>query len=119
MRDRRQRLRQNNLIRDGLLPALLDKLGGTPLDARLAKLTGWQSIDSVMMVDQSSLGRTPRSNPAVYVHAFDDIRKLFAASPEAKALEFPGPGAFSFNSARGPNAATAVALVLRKSKCSS
>ena len=91
---------KTTLIRDGLLPALLDKLGGTPLDARLAKLTGWQSIDSVMMVDQSSLGRTPRSNPAVYVHAFDDIRKLFAASPEAKALELPA-GAFSFNSAQG------------------
>jgi len=91
---------KTTLIRDGLLPALLDKLGATPLDTRLAKLTGWQSIDSVMMVDQSSLGRTPRSNPAVYVHAFDDIRKLFAASPEAKALELPA-GAFSFNSAQG------------------
>ena len=91
---------KTTLIRDGLLPALLDKLGGTPPDARLAKLTGWQSIDSVMMVDQSSLGRTPRSNPAVYVHAFDDIRKLFAASPEARALELPA-GAFSFNSTQG------------------
>ena len=91
---------KTTLIRDGLLPALRDKLGGTPADARLARLTGWRSLESVMMVDQSSLGRTPRSNPAVYIGAFDDIRKLFAASPEARAFELPA-GAFSFNSAQG------------------
>ncbi|MBT6789629.1 MAG: excinuclease ABC subunit UvrA [Verrucomicrobia bacterium] len=91
---------KTTLIRDGLLPALCDKLGGTPADARLARLTGWRSLKSVMMVDQSSLGRTPRSNPAVYIGAFDDIRKLFAASPEARAFELP-TGAFSFNSAQG------------------
>jgi len=91
---------KTTLIRDGLLPALCDKLGGTPADARLARLTGWRSLESVMMVDQSSLGRTPRSNPAVYIGAFDDIRKLFAASPEARAFELPA-GAFSFNSAQG------------------
>ncbi len=91
---------KTTLIRDGLLPALLDKLGGTPEEGRLAKLTGWRALESVMMVDQSSLGRTPRSNPAVYIGAFDDIRKLFAASPEASALGLP-TGAFSFNSAQG------------------
>ncbi|MBC8244004.1 MAG: excinuclease ABC subunit UvrA [Verrucomicrobia bacterium] len=91
---------KTTLVRDGLLPALLDKLGGTLTDGRLARLTGWRALESVMMVDQSSLGRTPRSNPAVYIGAFDDIRKLFAASPEAKALELPA-GAFSFNSAQG------------------
>lgn len=91
---------KTTLIRDGLLPALLDKLGDSAANGRLAKLTGWRSLESVMMVDQSSLGRTPRSNPAVYIGAFDDIRKLFAASPEAKALELP-TGAFSFNSAQG------------------
>ena len=91
---------KTTLIRDGLLPALLDKLGGTPEEGRLAKLTGWRALESVMMVDQSSLGRTPRSNPAVYIGAFDDIRKLFAASPEASTLDLPA-GAFSFNSARG------------------
>ena len=91
---------KTTLIRDGLLPALRDKLVGTPADARLARLTGWRALESVMMVDQSSLGRTPRSNPAVYIGAFDDIRKLFAASPEARAFELPA-GAFSFNSAQG------------------
>ena len=92
---------KTTLIRDGLLPALCDKLDGSPTaDAHLAKLTGWRSIKSVMMVDQSSLGRTPRSNPGVYIGAFDDIRKLFATSPEARTLELPA-GAFSFNSAQG------------------
>ncbi|MDE2656345.1 MAG: excinuclease ABC subunit UvrA [Verrucomicrobiota bacterium] len=91
---------KTTLIRDGLLPALRDKLVGTPAGARLARLTGWRALESVMMVDQSSLGRTPRSNPAVYIGAFDDIRKLFAASPEARAFELPA-GAFSFNSAQG------------------
>jgi excinuclease ABC subunit A len=91
---------KTTLIRDGLLPALRDKLGGTPAVASLAKLTGWRSLESVMMVDQSSLGRTPRSNPAVYIGAFDEIRKLFAASPEANTFELPA-GAFSFNSAQG------------------
>ena len=91
---------KTTLIRDGLLPALRDKLVGTPAGARLARLTGWRALESVMMVDQSSLGRTPRSNPAVYIGAFDDIRKLFAASPEAGALGLPA-GAFSFNSAQG------------------
>ena len=91
---------KTTLIRDGLLPALLGKLGGTPIDNHLTKLTGWRSLESVMMVDQSSLGRTPRSNPAVYIGAFDDIRKLFATSPEASALDLPA-GAFSFNSPQG------------------
>ena len=54
---------KTTLIRDGLLPALLDKLGVTATGGRLAKLTGWRSLESVMMVDQSSLGRTPRSKP--------------------------------------------------------
>ena len=92
---------KTTLIRDGLLPALLNKLGCAATDnAPSAKLTGWRTLKSVMMVDQSSLGRTPRSNPAVYIGAFDDIRKLFAASPEAKSLELPA-GAFSFNAAQG------------------
>ena len=53
-----------------------------------------------MLVDQSLLGRTPRSNPAVYIGAFDDIRDFYAASPEALANEMPA-GCFSFNSKRG------------------
>ena len=48
------------------------------------------------LIDQEPIGRTPRSNPVTYVKAFDEIRKLFAALPRAKALGL-GPGAFSFN----------------------
>ena len=104
---------KTTLIRDGLLPALKDKLGAEEAgidstdevgevddESRLVKLTGWRALKSAMMVDQSSLGRTPRSNPAVYIGAFDDIRKLFSDSSEAKARELPA-GAFSFNSAQG------------------
>ena len=104
---------KTTLIRDGLLPTLKDKLGAEAAgidssdevgevdgESCLAKLTGWRALKSAMMVDQSSLGRTPRSNPAVYIGAFDDIRKLFSDSPEAKARELPA-GAFSFNSAQG------------------
>tara|TARA_Y100000739_G_scaffold20948_1_gene16472 strand:- start:1081 stop:4005 length:2925 start_codon:yes stop_codon:yes gene_type:complete len=104
---------KTTLIRDGLFPALnskisvkdsgvksTDEIGGEKNNRRLLKLNGWKLLDSVMMVDQSSLGRTPRSNPAVYLGAFDEIRKLFANSPEAKASELSA-GAFSFNSAQG------------------
>ena len=103
---------KTTLIRDGLLPALNEKMGGVAGadsndeagdiggDSHMSSLTGWRALEAVMLVDQSSLGRTPRSNPAVYIGAFDDIRKLYADSPEAKARNLP-TGAFSFNSAQG------------------
>ena len=103
---------KTTLIRDGLLPALNEKMGGVAGadsndeagdiggDSHMGSLTGWRALEGVMLVDQSSLGRTPRSNPAVYIGAFDDIRKLYADSPEAKARNLPA-GAFSFNSAQG------------------
>ena len=59
-------------------------------------LTGTQYLNDVVLVDQSPIGRTPRSNPVTYIKAFDDIRALFAAQPDAKRRGF-GPGAFSFN----------------------
>ncbi len=103
---------KTTLIRDGLLPALNEKMGGVAGadsndeagdiggDSHMGSLTGWRALEAVMLVDQSSLGRTPRSNPAVYIGAFDDIRKLYADSPEAKARDLSA-GAFSFNSAQG------------------
>ncbi|WP_029520148.1 excinuclease ABC subunit UvrA [Persephonella sp. IF05-L8] len=60
------------------------------------KIEGWEHIDKVINVDQSPIGRTPRSNPATYTKVFDNIRALFAATPEAKIRGYT-PGRFSFN----------------------
>jgi len=60
------------------------------------ELSGTQYLNDVILVDQSPIGRTPRSNPVTYIKAFDDIRALFAAQPDAKRRGF-GPGHFSFN----------------------
>ncbi len=60
------------------------------------EILGLENIDKVVMVDQSPIGRTPRSNPATYTGAFTFIRELFANSPEAKIRGY-GPGRFSFN----------------------
>ncbi len=60
------------------------------------KITGLGKLDKVIVIDQSPIGRTPRSNPATYTGAFTDIRKMFAQTPEAKVRGY-GPGRFSFN----------------------
>ncbi len=65
-----------------------------------AKLRGAESIDQTVMVDQSAIGRTPRSNPAVYIGAFDAIRQLYAGSTAAKERGFAA-GHFSFNAKAG------------------
>lgn len=59
-------------------------------------IDGLKHIDKVIEIDQSPIGRTPRSNPATYIKVFDDIRKLFSETPEAKIRGFQ-PGRFSFN----------------------
>ena len=59
-------------------------------------IVGLEHIDKVIEIDQSAIGRTPRSNPATYVKAFDEIRKVFAETPEAKLRGYK-PGRFSFN----------------------
>ena len=63
-------------------------------------LEGWESLGRVVIVDQSPLGRTPRSNPAVYTGAFDEIRAFFAQTETARQRGL-GASAFSFNSAQG------------------
>ncbi len=65
-----------------------------------AMLSGWESLGRVVLVDQSALGKTPRSNPAVYIGAFDDIREVFARSEPARQRGL-NASAFSFNSAQG------------------
>ncbi|HKV75540.1 MAG TPA: excinuclease ABC subunit UvrA [Gemmatimonadales bacterium] len=63
-------------------------------------LTGWETLDSMLLIDQSPIGRTPRSNPVTYIKGFDDIRELFAAQPLARARGYT-PATFSFNMAGG------------------
>jgi excinuclease ABC subunit A len=71
-----------------------------PPPANTTVLEGWEHLARVAAVDQSLLGRTPRSNPAVYIGAFDDIRALFAQTPAASQRGLSA-SAFSFNSAQG------------------
>jgi excinuclease ABC subunit A len=112
---------KSTLIREVLLPALQERLSGqlqlpTPptvedeemdekpplqeLPLEGLRLDGWERLGRVVAVDQSLLGRTPRSNPAVYIGAFDDIRELFAQT-DAAGRQGLGASAFSFNSAQG------------------
>ncbi|MBI3307516.1 MAG: excinuclease ABC subunit UvrA [Candidatus Omnitrophica bacterium] len=63
---------------------------------KVKSISGFETIDDVVLVDQSPMGRTPRSNPVTYLKAFDEIRKIFARTREAKRQGF-GPGHFSFN----------------------
>ena len=78
-----------------LQAALGETEGGDPT-ALFRELTGTQYLNEVVLVDQSPIGRTPRSNPVTYIKAFDDIRALFAAQPDAKRKNYAA-GAFSFN----------------------
>ncbi|HEX2266854.1 MAG TPA: excinuclease ABC subunit UvrA, partial [Actinomycetota bacterium] len=60
------------------------------------RITGWENIDKVINIDQSPIGRTPRSNPATYIGVFDYIRRLYSQVPEARVRGY-APGRFSFN----------------------
>ena len=92
---------KSTLIEDVLYPALR-KYRGKPTEApgAFTALTGAELIDDVVMVDQSPIGRTTRSNPASYVGAFDAVRALFAAEPAALERKYTA-GTFSFNSGNG------------------
>jgi excinuclease ABC subunit A len=92
---------KSTLVRECLLPALgaVRKSRRSPTGPG-PRVTGFDRIQAVYEVDQSPIGRTPRSTPATYVGFFDPIRRLFAQVPEAR-LRGYGPGRFSFNSPQG------------------
>ncbi len=88
---------KSTLLSDVLYPAVSNKLMRTNYaTGNFEKLDGINNLDKVINIDQSPIGRTPRSNPATYVGVFDEIRDLFASLPEAKARGYL-KGRFSFN----------------------
>jgi excinuclease ABC subunit A len=92
---------KSTLVHDILYPALLRAKGKPTENPGLYRaLEGAELIDAVIMVDQSRIGRTTRSNPASYVGAFDAIRGLFARLPQARERKYTA-GTFSFNAGNG------------------
>jgi excinuclease ABC subunit A len=88
---------KSTLVVDTLFPAVARHLyGSKPEAAPLVGITGLEHFDKVIDIDQSPIGRTPRSNPATYTGLFGPIRELFAGTPEARARGYT-PGRFSFN----------------------
>ncbi|MCU1593300.1 MAG: excinuclease subunit, partial [Frankiales bacterium] len=88
---------KSTLINDILAAVLVNQLNGNrEVPGRHTRITGLEHLDKVVRVDQSPIGRTPRSNPATYTGVFDHMRKLFAETTEAKVRGYL-PGRFSFN----------------------
>jgi len=88
---------KSTLVEDVLLRALMQKVyRSRALPGRHRRLVGWEQVDKVIDIDQSPIGRTPRSNPATYTGVFDHVRKLFSQVPEARVRGYK-PGRFSFN----------------------
>jgi excinuclease ABC subunit A len=88
---------KSTLVNDILYTVLANQLNRARLvPGRHTRVTGLEHVDKVVGVDQSPIGRTPRSNPATYTGVFDHIRRLFAETTEAKVRGY-GPGRFSFN----------------------
>lgn len=92
---------KSSLVTDTLTPLLANKLNhARKRVGQYASLEGLANFDKIINIDQSPIGRTPRSNPATYTGLWDDIRGLFASTPEAKKRGY-APGRFSFNVAGG------------------
>ncbi|WP_237571496.1 excinuclease ABC subunit UvrA [Mycolicibacterium lacusdiani] len=88
---------KSTLVNDILASVLANKLNGArQVPGRHTRINGLDQLDKLVRVDQSPIGRTPRSNPATYTGVFDKIRTLFAATTEAKVRGYQ-PGRFSFN----------------------
>lgn len=92
---------KSSLVTDILFPALSNELQRSELQVGAhSSVKGIKEIDKVIAIDQSPIGRNPRSTPATYIKLFDEIRDLFAGLPESKARGFQ-PGRFSFNVKEG------------------
>lgn len=88
---------KSTLINQVIYQALAKQLNGARLvPGRHRSISGLEHLDKIVHVDQSPIGRNPRSNPATYTEVWTDIRNLFAATPEAQMRGY-GPGRFSFN----------------------
>src|SRR6266567_4219441 len=88
---------KSTLVEDVLHRALQSRVNRSRVvPGKHRRLTGWEEIDKVINIDQSPIGRTPRSNPATYIGVFDHIRALFSQVPEARVRGYT-PGRFSFN----------------------
>jgi len=92
---------KSTLIYDILYKGLMKKLHDSRINpGNHDKIEFDENIDKIVVIDQSPIGKTPRSNPATYTKVFDEIRNLFAKTPEAKRRGY-GPGRFSFNVSGG------------------
>ncbi len=92
---------KSSLVTDILYPALSNRLNhSTMAEGRYDKIEGLADVDKVIAIDQSPIGRTPRSNPATYTGVFNLIRELYASTPDAKERGYL-PGRFSFNVSGG------------------
>ena len=88
---------KSTLVNEILRKSLMQKIyRSKEVPGLHTSVSGWEKLDKVIDIDQSPIGRTPRSNPATYTGAFDNIRKLFAATNESKVRGYL-PGRFSFN----------------------
>jgi excinuclease ABC subunit A len=88
---------KSTLVEDILHRALQAKVNRSRVvPGKHRRMVGWEEIDKVINIDQSPIGRTPRSNPATYIGVFDHIRTLFSQLPEARVRGYK-PGRFSFN----------------------
>ena len=92
---------KSSLVNEILYPAVYNYVNKSELkEGKYSKILGMENIDKVINIDQSPIGKTPRSNPATYVGVFTDIRDLFATTPDAKERGY-NSGRFSFNVSGG------------------
>jgi excinuclease ABC subunit A len=87
---------KSTLVHDVLYNAMMSRRGNAAPKAELDSIEGDEKFSDIILVDQSPLGRTPRSNPVTYIKAFDGIREAFASTPESRKHHL-APGHFSFN----------------------